>query len=157
MGSDQQEQLNDILERTPNLTEEVKTQQRAQQDEMIRAVQAAQTCRNIPPRCAWPGPGILDLRPLTTIRKVHQPILILQGALDRQITVEQAAMLREAAREGGNKDVSSHIFPNLNHLFLPAKTGAFGEYSSLETSVIGDDVLKVLADWLIVRLKVRKG
>jgi dipeptidyl aminopeptidase/acylaminoacyl peptidase len=94
--------------------------------------------------------------PLTAIRKVRQPVLILQGALDRQITAEQATMLEKAARGAGNKDVTTHVFPNLNHLFLPAKTGAFSEYSTLETNIIGDDVLKTLGDWLEVKLKVGK-
>jgi fermentation-respiration switch protein FrsA (DUF1100 family) len=92
--------------------------------------------------------------PLVTIGKVRQPILIMQGALDRQITAEQASMLEKAARGSGNKDVTLRLFPNLNHLFLPAKTGAFSEYPTLETKTIGEDVLKALGDWLEVKLKV---
>jgi len=93
--------------------------------------------------------------PLTTIRKVRQPILILQGARDRQITAEQADLLEKAAREAGNKDVTKQILPNLNHLFLTAKTGGVDEYSKLETSSIGDDVLKVLGDWLVLKFGVK--
>ena len=93
--------------------------------------------------------------PQATIRKVRQPILIMQGSLDRQITPEQATLLEQAAREGGNKDVTKQIFPNLNHLFLPAKTGTVDEYSSLATSAIGDDVLKIMGDWLVIKLKVK--
>jgi uncharacterized protein len=86
---------------------------------------------------------------------VRQPILILQGALDRQITADQADMLEQAARQGGNKQVTKQVFPNLNHLFLPAKTGAVEEYTKLETSSVPDDVLKILADWLVKTLKVK--
>jgi dipeptidyl aminopeptidase/acylaminoacyl peptidase len=86
---------------------------------------------------------------------VRQPILILQGALDRQITAEQADLLEKAAREAGNKDVTKQILPNLNHLFLTAKTGGVDEYSKLETSTIGDDVLKVLGDWLVLKFGVK--
>ena len=42
-------------------------------------------------------------------------------------------------------------FPNLNHLFLPAKTGGFSEYTKLETTVIPDEVITVLADSLEAR------
>jgi fermentation-respiration switch protein FrsA (DUF1100 family) len=94
--------------------------------------------------------------PLPTIRKVRQPILILQGALDRQVTADQADMLERAAREAGNKDVTLRAYPDLNHLFLPAKTGSPVEYSSLSTNAIGGDVINLLGDWLQQKLKVKK-
>ena len=148
------EQLNDVLERTPNLTQEVKDKERAKQEEIIKAVQSGADLSNYPAQVRLPWTKeFWTYDPLVTIRKVRQPILILQGGLDRQITAEQAAMLEQAAREGGNKDVTTHVFPNLNHLFLPAKTGAFSEYSKLETTTIGDDVLKTLSDWLVIKLK----
>ena len=149
------DQLNDVLERT-NLTDEQKNKERAKQEALIRAVQTGADLSSYPAQVRIPWiKEFWTYDPLTTIRKVRQPILILQGALDRQITVEQAGMLEQAAREAGNKDVTTRLFPNLNHLFLPAKTGAFSEYSTLETTVIGDDVLKVLGDWLTVKLKVK--
>jgi hypothetical protein len=49
--------------------------------------------------------------------------------------------------------VTVHLWPNLNHLFLPARTGTFSEYSQLETHLVGEDVLKTLADWLETKLK----
>ena len=36
------------------------------------------------------------------MRKVSQPVLILQGEVDQQVTMEQARMLERAAREAGN-------------------------------------------------------
>jgi dipeptidyl aminopeptidase/acylaminoacyl peptidase len=150
------EQLNDVLARS-NLTDEQKNKERAKQEELIHAVQTGADLSSYPEQVRIPWvKEFWTYDPLTTIRKVRQPILILQGALDRQITVEQAGMLERAAREGGNKDVTTRIFPNLNHLFLVAKTGAFSEYTTLETSVIGDEVLKILGDWLTVRLKVKQ-
>lgn len=149
------EQLNDALERA-NLTDEQKNAERAKQEEVIRAVQTGADLSKYPEQVRIPWiKEFWTYDPLPTIRKVRQPILILQGALDRQITVEQAGMLEQAARAGGNKDVTTRIFPNLNHLFLPAKTGSFSEYTTLETSAVGDDVLKILGDWLTVKLKVK--
>jgi dipeptidyl aminopeptidase/acylaminoacyl peptidase len=150
------DQMNDVLERAPNMTAEEKNKQRAQQQEIIHAVQTGGDLSKYPAQVRLPWiKEFWTYDPLPTIRKVHQPILILQGALDRQITAEQATMLLQAAQGAGNKDVSISVFPNLNHLFLPAKTGAFSEYSTLETTVIGDDVLKTLGDWLEAKLKVK--
>jgi hypothetical protein len=71
------------------------------------------------------------------------------------VTAEQATTLSEAAKAAGNKDVTMKVFPGLNHLFLPAKTGAASEYTSLTTSKLGDDVLTIIADW--VKLKLNPG
>jgi hypothetical protein len=65
-------------------------------------------------------------------------------------------MLANAARDAGNKDVSVRVFPKLNHLFLPAKTGAVTEYSSLGTNTISEDVMKQLTEWLAEKLKLQK-
>jgi len=149
------DQMKDLVERDPTLTEEERTKKRAEHREMLRAVIEGGDTSKVPEMLRSPWfKEFLAYDPLTTIRRVRQPILILQGALDRQVTAEQATMLEQAARQAGNKDVTTHIFPNLNHLFLPARTGAFSEYSSLETSVIGDEVLKILSDWLRQKLGV---
>jgi dienelactone hydrolase len=151
------DQLNEVLERQTNMTAEQKEQQRAAQLEIISAVTTGGDLSKYPEQVRLPWvKEFWTYDPLTSIRKVRQPILILQGALDRQITVEQAGMLEQAARGAGNKDTSVRVFPTLNHLFLPAKTGAFSEYSSLETSVVGEDVLKTLGDWLESKLKASK-
>ena len=65
-------------------------------------------------------------------------------------------MLEQAAQSSGNKDVTTRIFPTLNHLFLPAKTGEPSEDSAVETKVLGDDLLNVLSEWRQSRLKVSK-
>lgn len=150
------DQLTDILDRTPGVTPELRKQKLAEEQEIITAVQTGGDLSKYPAQVRLPWTKeFWTYDPLATIRKVRQPILILQGAIDRQITVEQADMLEKAAREAGNKDVTKQIFPNLNHLFLTAKTGGIDEYSKLETSVVGDDVLKILGDWLVLRLGVK--
>ena len=150
------EQLTYILDNTPGVTPELKKQKLAEQQEIIAAVQSGGDLSKYPAQVRFPWTKeFWTYDPLTTIRKVRQPILILQGALDRQITAEQADMLEKAARDAGNKDVTKQILPNLNHLFLTAKTGGVDEYSKLETSAIGDDVLKMLGDWLVSKLGVK--
>lgn len=151
------DQLTDILDKTPGVTPELKKQKIAEEQAMITAVQTGGDLSKYPAQVRLPWTKeFWTYDPVVTIRKVRQPILILQGALDRQITAEQAGILEQAARDGGNKDVTKQIIPNLNHLFLTARTGGFDEYSKLETSAIGDDVLKVLGDWLALKLKVKR-
>jgi fermentation-respiration switch protein FrsA (DUF1100 family) len=137
------------------LTEEVKAKARAeQQDAMRKAIDGDASAPELM-RSPWMR-YFLAYDPLPTIRKIRQPILILQGELDRQVTADQAEMLAKAAREAGNHDVTARVFPGLNHLFLPAKTGAVSEYSSLGTNAIPDEVMKQLTDWLGEKLKVTK-
>ena len=150
------EQLADVLERNKTLTAEQKNAERARQEEMISAVQSGGDLSKYPAQVRLPWvKEFWTYDPLATIRKVKQPILIMQGGIDRQISAVQADLIEKAAREGGNQNVTKQVFPNLNHLFLPAKTGAIEEYAKLETSSVGDDVLKTLGDWLVKELHVK--
>jgi len=91
--------------------------------------------------------------PLPTARRVRQPVLILQGAVDRQVSAGQADTLAAAMRAGGNRDVTVRVFPHLNHLFLVSPTdGSPSEYASLADANVGADVLDTMATWLEARL-----
>lgn len=147
-------QVNQGLEGDVTLTEEARAQGRAKQQEAMRKAIAGDASAPEPLRSPWMR-YFLSYDPLPAIRKVRQPILILQGELDRQVTADQATMLENASREAGNRDVTARVFPGLNHLFLPAKTGAVSEYSSLGTTSIPEEVMKQLVDWLTQRLKVK--
>jgi alpha-beta hydrolase superfamily lysophospholipase len=150
-------QLNLGLEGDDTLNEEAKAKKRAENHEMLRKLAEGAPAPEAPAqlRGAWMK-YFLSYDPLPTIRKTRQPILILQGELDHQVTADQAEMLDRAAREAGNKDVTKRVYAGLNHLFLPAKTGAASEYSSLSATAIGDDVMNLLGDWLAAKLKVKK-
>ncbi len=144
-------QVNQGLEGDITLTEESRAKGRAEQRDAMRKAIAGDASAPESLRSPWMR-YFLAYDPLPMIRRVRQPILILQGELDRQVTADQAEMLAKAAREAGNRDVTASVFPGLNHLFLPAKTGAVIEYSSLSTSAIPDDVMKQLTDWLVEKL-----
>jgi dienelactone hydrolase len=149
-------QLNEALKGETTMTAEQKEKQRAEQQEMIRAVATGGDLSKYPAQVRLPWmKEFWTYDPLPTLRRVRQPILVLHGALDRQVAAEQAVAIEQAARAAGNRDVTARVFPNLNHLFLPAKTGAFSEYSTLETSIVGDEVLKTLGDWLALKLNVK--
>ncbi len=82
------------------------------------------------------------------------PILILHGATDRQVTAEQAEELAAAFRAAGNRDVTQHVLPATNHLFLPDPDGDPSGYSALTTREIPRATLGLIADWLARRLRV---
>jgi dienelactone hydrolase len=153
-------QFNYAAEHNPKLSEEEKAKARAETEAFLRAIKENGDVSKYPPmlrplNSPW-GRAFMTYDPLPTMMKVRQPVLILQGALDQQVTADQAQMLEQAARKGGNKDVTVRIFPTLNHLFLPAKTGEEREYAKLETYELSNEFLSTLADWLQLKLKVGK-
>jgi hypothetical protein len=95
----------------------------------------------------------LDYDPIATAKRVKQPVLVLQGATDRQVTPEQGPALAAAFRAGGNRDVTLKIFPSTNHLFLADPVGNPSGYATLPSKNVRADVLGVIADWLSARLQ----
>jgi uncharacterized protein len=140
------EQQEDMLQSDTTMTEARRDSLRQQQKEAVKTFLAG---GELPGQkaTAWVR-EYFSYDPLPTIRKVKQPLLILQGERDRQVLQAHAAMLADAARASGNKSVTVKVFPTLNHLFLPSKTGSFSEYSHLETSVVPDVVLDTLTGWV---------
>jgi pimeloyl-ACP methyl ester carboxylesterase len=149
-------QTRQALDALPNMTREEKEQKFAEEQEYIRAVQEGRDLSKYPAEARLPWMiEWMKSDPIPVIKKVRQPILILQGALDQQVSADQARLLEQAAHAAGNKDVSIHIFEGLNHLFLPARTGAVGEYTSLQTINIPGEVLLTISGWLQSRLHAR--
>lgn len=89
----------------------------------------------------------VDYDPLATARRVHQPVLILQGGTDRQVTPDQAPALEEAFKAGGNRDVTLRLFPETNHLFLADPDGYPARYGTLTTSRMRPEVLTAIVEW----------
>ncbi|MES2525270.1 MAG: alpha/beta fold hydrolase [Gemmatimonadota bacterium] len=91
----------------------------------------------------------LSYDPLVTARQVKQPVLVLQGATDRQVSPEQADTLAAALRSSGNTMVTTKVFPATNHLFLADSSGAFTGYGALKDTKLRKEVLGALADWVL--------
>lgn len=85
--------------------------------------------------------------PLPVIRRVRQPVLILQGATDRQVTAEQADELARALAAAGNRAVTQRVLAARNHLFLPDPDGDPAGYAQLPVRELGPDVTGPLAEW----------
>jgi hypothetical protein len=95
----------------------------------------------------------LEYDPVPTAKKVKTPVLILQGGTDQQVTPDQAPVLEQAFKVGGNKDVTTKVFKDRNHLFLMDPSGFPGGYVKLTNGRIDGEVMGTLADWLVQRLK----
>ncbi|MGH7524218.1 MAG: alpha/beta hydrolase family protein [Gemmatimonadales bacterium] len=122
-------------------------------DSTIRA--AAVTLDSIARTNAWLR-FFLQYDPLATARRVRTPVLILQGSTDHQVTPDQAEKLAAAFRAGGNTQVTVHVFPGLDHLFVPDPSGQPAGYASLPSSRVTPEVLGTIADWLAAKLGTAK-
>lgn len=97
-----------------------------------------------------------DYDPLPTARRLRQPVLILQGALDRQVSAGQADTLAAAIKAAGNRDVTLRVYPRLNHLFLPTDgDGSPADYPGLKDRALPAAVLDTITQWLTARLRPR--
>lgn len=90
--------------------------------------------------------------PAPTARRVHTPVLILQGGRDIQLTPDQAGELAADFRAGGNKHVTVRVFPLLNHLFLLDEKGNT-DYAALPSKRVPPEVLGAIADWFVANLR----
>ena len=122
----------------------------ARDSQLAEAARATREAATTIPWLQW----FRTYEPLPTARRVRQPVLILHGALDRQVTVGQADTLAAALRAGGNRRVALEVYPRLNHLFLPSSSdGSPAEYPSLTDTRLPGAVLDRLTGWLAAALR----
>ncbi len=95
--------------------------------------------------------GLTD--PAVALRKIKQPVLVLQGNTDMQVSPEQADTLSFILRTAGNTRVTVRRFPETNHLFLRDPVGAASGYSALKDPTVRRDVLGTLANFMVTALK----
>ncbi len=95
----------------------------------------------------------MDVDPAVDIKRVGCPILILQGAEDAQISPKDLPRLADAAKSA-NRDVTAHVFPNDNHLFMAISANeprtpaaALAQYLSVPDR-IDAKVMRTLLRWL---------
>jgi dipeptidyl aminopeptidase/acylaminoacyl peptidase len=92
--------------------------------------------------------------PAATARRVKTPVLILTGANDQQAPPEEVAEQEAAFRAAGNTDVTAHIVPGVNHLFVADADGFPGSYAKLPPPVqVKAEVIEEAVDWLVRRLR----
>jgi pimeloyl-ACP methyl ester carboxylesterase len=103
--------------------------------------------------------SFLQFDPAAVLKDVRQPILIIQGELDKQIPPQHAdrlAELAKARKKAAAADVQEVKLPGINHLLVPAKTGDIDEYASLAPKTITPDVAAKIVEWLQPTLAAKK-
>ena len=97
----------------------------------------------------------LTYDPIATLKKVKQPVLIMQGGTDQQITPEQAPIIERTLKGAGNNDVTLKLFPDRNHLFLKDPIGFPSDYVKLKNGKIDAEVMGTLAEWVVAKLAAK--
>jgi dipeptidyl aminopeptidase/acylaminoacyl peptidase len=137
-------QLKNLIEHNTKLTPEARDSQIAEIPKRIDAMMAADPWMKF----------FLTYDPAPTMRRVKTPVLILTGSRDQQALPEHVALQEAAFKEGGNKDVTARVLPDLNHLFVQDTDGFPGNYGKLPPPVMmRDDAVAMIAEWLSQRLR----
>ncbi len=114
--------------------------------------QVAQQMRVLASR---PYASFVAFDPRPVLLKLTMPVLALGGELDLQVDPAQnLPEIRTALMEAGNEDVTATTFPQLNHLFQKATTGAPEEYAQIEET-IDPRALRTVRDWIRARTRPR--
>src|SRR4029434_11359875 len=96
----------------------------------------------------------LSYDPAPTMHRVKTPVLILTGSRDQQAVPEQVALMETAFKDGGNKDVTAKVLPDVNHLFVQDTDGFPQNYAKLPPPIMmRDDVVTIVGDCLTQRLR----
>ncbi len=137
-------QIRNGIEHNTRLTPEMRTEQIAGIDKRIDAMMAADPWMKF----------FLTHDPASTMRRVKTPVLILTGSRDQQAVPAEVALQETAFKEGGNKDVTARVLPDLNHLFVQDTDGFPGNYAKLPPPIVmRADVIAMIGEWLAQRLR----
>ncbi|WP_303315413.1 alpha/beta fold hydrolase [Flavivirga abyssicola] len=91
----------------------------------------------------------LKYNPIDDLENVKCPVLALNGGKDLQVPpIENIEAIKQALLKGGNKQVITKIYPELNHLFQECQTGLIKEYAKIEQT-FSPVVLKDIKEWII--------
>ncbi len=87
--------------------------------------------------------------PRSMLRRVHCPVLALNGSLDTQIPAqENLTAISRALREGGNRNYVVKELDGLNHVFQRCRTGLPSEYLKIEET-IAPVALEAVSSWIL--------
>jgi pimeloyl-ACP methyl ester carboxylesterase len=102
--------------------------------------------------------SFLVFDPGKVLRRCDQPIMIVQGGMDREVAPANADKLEAIAkaRKGrAGQAVKVVRLPALNHLLVPAPTGEMDEYDHLPDKTINPDVVNAIDAWLKDTMRAR--
>ena len=95
----------------------------------------------------------MKYNPEPTLKKVKCPVLAVNGEKDLQVPPkENLTAIKNALEKGGNKNVTTIEFPNMNHLFQECATGSPNEYATIEQT-FSPTALKEITNWIKEQIK----
>jgi alpha-beta hydrolase superfamily lysophospholipase len=93
--------------------------------------------------------SFLSFNPEVAMKRVRQPVLVLQGLLDMQVPPLNADRFEQMVPRLKRKQPMTVVrVPGVNHLLVPAKTGETSEYSTLMDARISPAIVEALVSWL---------
>jgi len=101
----------------------------------------------------------LLFNPADAIPKIERPLLVVHGALDMEVPAADADALEAMGRRRSKRspdDTHKVVVAGVNHLLVPARSGAVDEYDTLSSKTISPDVTKAIAAWLSNVLTAKK-
>lgn len=91
--------------------------------------------------------------PATALTAVKCPVLAINGEKDLQVPAKiNLDAIKMNLEKGKNKDVTTKILPNLNHLFQESTTGSPDEYAKIEQT-FAPVALDEITNWLLKQVK----
>ncbi len=101
----------------------------------------------------WNWEHVLSYDPLPALERMHCPVLVLYGGLDRIVpATHSSGRMEEILRKAGNRDTTVRVFKGANHAFLEAVTGGRREGPSLRGFVAG--YFDAHVQWLSERVDI---
>ncbi|WP_127844169.1 alpha/beta hydrolase family protein [Psychroflexus aestuariivivens] len=95
----------------------------------------------------------INTNPADILQKVNCPVLAINGEKDLQVPPkENLQAIEKSLKTGGNQNITTIEYPNLNHLFQESKTGAPSEYAKIEQT-IAPYVLEDISEWILIQVK----
>ena len=92
--------------------------------------------------------------PAPVLSRLDIPVYAISGSLDLQVPPATELLLIEQTMTDAGGDVTTKLYPGLNHLFQPATTGAVEEYSTIDIT-IDPQVLSDMSVWINERMGSR--
>ena len=91
----------------------------------------------------------LTYDPITSLKHLKIPVLVINGELDFQVSPKQnLPVIAKILEEAGNRNYRIIEIPKLNHFFQTCESGSILEYGKIEET-IAPVVLDTLSGWIL--------
>lgn len=94
--------------------------------------------------------SFLEFDPADSLRRIRQPVLLVQGSLDQEMPPHHADQLETTAesRTRRGATVERVRLEGVNHLLTPAESGSVEEYATLADARVTPAVVEAIIDWI---------